>query len=100
MLDILGMEHPHCVVSADDERVYSSVCEPGCKCRGMVKDCSLVKTENKVMAPLLEAWVVVVLQNNTLKSVPRGYLSNTLLLIDLSFNQIHVTQIHPGEFKL
>ncbi len=94
----IGDETPHCVLSADDDRVYSSLCEPGCKCRGMVKDCSFAKTESKRTTTLLEAWTVVILQNAVLQSVPSGYLSSTLLIFDLSFN--HITQIHPGEFKL
>ncbi len=87
----------HCVVSADDERVYPSVCEPLCKCHGMVKDCSFAKAKLNGSAKLPEAWVAINLQNNTLKSVPRTRLSNKLLVIDLSFNRI--TEIHPGEFK-
>ncbi len=88
----------HCVLSAADERVYSSICEPGCKCHGMVKDCSFAKTVSKVSTTLSEAWAVLILQNTVLQSVPHGYLSSTLLIIDLSYN--HITQIRPGEFKL
>ena len=88
----------HCVFSADDERVYSSFCEAGCKCRGMVKDCSFAKAESEMTTTPLKAWAVIILQNSVLQSVPRGHLSSTLLIVDLSFNQI--TQIHPGEFKM
>ncbi len=87
----------HCVVSADDERVYPRVCEPLCKCHGMVKDCSFGRVEINVTTTHLEPWAVIILQNNILKSVPRGYLSNTLLVLDLSFNQI--SQLLRGEFK-
>ncbi len=64
----------------------------------MVKECSFGKTESQGLSTLSESRVIVILQNNMLKSVPVGYLSNILLVIDLSFNQ--VTQIHTGEFKL
>ncbi len=87
----------HCVVSADDERVYPSTCEPLCKCYGMVMDCSFGRAEVNVTTTLLETWTVIILQNNTLKSVPRRYLPNTLLVLDLSFNQI--TELLYGEFK-
>ncbi len=94
----IGDGTPHCVLSADDESVYSSFCEPGCKCRGMVKDCSFAKIESsKVTTTLSGAWAAVILQNTLLQSVPYGYLSSTLVIVDFSFN--HITQIRPGEVK-
>ncbi len=93
----IGDGTPHCVLSADDERVSLRVCESLCKCRGLVKDCSFDIVEMNMPTTLLQPWAVIILQNNTLKSIPHRYLSSTLLVIDLSFNQI--TQLHPGEFK-
>ncbi len=88
---------PHCLVSADDERVYPSACEPLCKCYGRVKDCSFGRGEINETTTLLETWTVIVLQYSTLKFVPLEYLPNTLIVLDLSFNQI--TQLLHGEFK-
>ncbi len=88
---------PHCVVSADDERVDHSTCDPLCTCYGMVKNCSFGRVEINVTTPISEPWIVILLQNNKLKSVPSEYLSNTLIVLDLSFNQI--TQLLYGEFK-
>ncbi len=93
----IGDGTPHCVVSADDERVYTSVCEPVCKCHGMIKNYFSGWIESSMSVTPSEKWTVIILQNSTLKSVPHEHLSNTLLVSDLSFNQI--TQLHPGEFR-
>ncbi len=88
----------HCLMSADDERVYPNGCGPLWICHGMVKDCSFGSIGINVTATLLETWATIILQNNALPSVPRWLLSNTLIVIDLSFNQI--TTLHPEELSL
>ncbi len=93
----VGDGTPHCVMSGDDERISSNYCERGCKCHEMVKYCSFAEVEHIMVATNLEAWAVVVLHNNSLKSIPREYLSTALRFVDLSFN--HITQINSGEFK-
>ncbi len=93
----IGDGTQHCMVSADDERVYPGVCESLCKCHGLVKDCSFERVEMNITTKFLQPWAAIILQNNALKSIPRAHLSNTNLVIDLSFNQI--TQLYPGEFK-